>query len=273
MTTPEPAWSSPAAGPAAGRVVSNPFDSDHAARRYAHGRRYYHRSALDMAISQLGISHVRLAVNVACGTGLSTRAVLELADRVIAIDTSHAMLRVAPPHSGARYLVAAAERIPLHDAAADLATVAAAFHWFDQPRAFTELARVLRPGAGLAVYTDFFHGRLSGQSGFATWLKESYLPCYPAPPRYAHFDPAAALPAGFGEVRYAEGGIRIPLTPAQFADYLLSQSNAATAIQSGTISADTLRSQILGETAAFFPSQGHAEAVFGIRVWTTVRRG
>jgi len=149
MTTPEPAWSSPVAGSVAGRAVSNPFDSDPVARRYAHARRYYHRSALDMATSQLGISHVSLAVDVACGTGLPTRAVLELADCVIAIDASHAMLRAAQPKSRDRYLVAAAERIPLHDAAADLATVAAAFHWFDQPRAFTELARVLRPGAGL----------------------------------------------------------------------------------------------------------------------------
>ena len=226
-----------------------------------------------MATSQLGISHVSLAVDVACRTGLSTRAVLELADHVIAIDASHAMLRAAQPKSRGRYLVAAAERIPLHDAAADLATVAAAFHWFDQPRAFTELARVLRPGAGLAVYTDFFHGQLSGQPAFTTWLKEAYLPRYPAPPRHAHSDPAAALTAGFGEVRYAEGGIFIPLTPAHLADYLLSQGNAATAIRSGTISADTLRYHILDETAAFFPRQGHADAVLGIRVWTTVRRG
>jgi methyltransferase family protein len=67
-------------------------------------------------------------------------ALLELADQVIAIDASHAMLRAAQPHSRARYLVAAAERVPLRDAAADLATVAA-FHWFDQQRAFAELAR------------------------------------------------------------------------------------------------------------------------------------
>jgi SAM-dependent methyltransferase len=213
-----------------------------------------------------------LAVDVACGTGLSTRAVLELADRVVAVDASHAMLRAAQPQPRARYLVAAAERIPLRGAAADLATVAAAFHWFDQPRAFAELAQVLRSGAGLAVYTDFFHGQLCGQPAFTTWLEEAYLPRYPTPSRHAHFEPAAALPAGFGEVSYAEDDIHVPFTLTQLADYLLSQSNAATAIESGAISADALRNEILGETAVFFPRQGHADAVFGIRVWTTVRR-
>lgn len=253
-------------------MVGNPFDSDPAARRYAHGRPYYHRPAVGLAARQLRIRHARLAVDVACGTGLSTRAVLELADRVVAIDASPAMLRAAQPHPRARYLTAAAERIPLRDGSADLATVGAAFHWLDQQRALAELARVLRSGAGLAVYTDFFHGRLSGQPAFTTWLKEAYLPRYPAPPRLAYFHPAAALPAGFGDVTYAEDAIHVPLTHTQLADYLLSQSNAAAAIESGDISPATLRNQILGETAVFFPRQGHADAVFGIRLWTTTRR-
>jgi SAM-dependent methyltransferase len=271
MKTPEPAWFSPVSDTAGRRPVSNPFNSDPVARRYAHARLFYHRSALRLAARKLGISHARLAIDVACGTGLSTRAVLELADRVIAIDASAAMLRAAQPQPHARYLVAAAEQIPVRDAAADLATVGAAFHWFDQPRAFAELARILRSGAGLAVYSDFFHGQLSGQTALTSWLKEAYLPRYPTPPRHAYFDPTAALPAGFGDVSYAEDDIHIPLTRTQLADYLLSQSNAATAIEAGAIDADTLRNQILDETAAFFPSHGHADAVFGIRVWTTVR--
>ena len=62
-----------------------------------------------------------------------------------------------------------------------------------------------------------------------------------------------------------------PPVLSPLADYLLSQSNAATAIEAGAIGADMLRNQILGEIAAFFPDRGHEDAVFGIRVWTTVR--
>lgn len=251
--------------------MSNPFDSGPAAQRYAHARPYYHRSALGLATRQLGIAHARLAVDVACGTGLSTRAVLELADHVIALDASAAMLAAAQPHPRARYLRASAERIPLRDASADLATVGAAYHWFDQPRALAELARILRDGAGMAVYTDVFRGQLHGQPAFTTWLRETYLPRYPTPPRGTHFD-AAAVPPGFGDVSYTEDDIRIPLTRTQMADYLLSQSNASAAIESGAISAEALRTQILGETAAFFPGRAPGDVVFGMRVWTTVRR-
>jgi SAM-dependent methyltransferase len=272
MNTPEPAWLSPGSDTAGRRPVSNPFDSDPVARRYADGRLFYHRSAVGLAASQLGIGRARLAIDVACGTGLSTRALLELADHVIAFDASPAMVRAAQPQPRARYLVASAEQIPIGDAAADLATVGAAFHWFHQPRALAELARVLRSGAGLAVYSDFFSGQLSGQPAFAIWLKDSYLPRYPTPPRHAYFDSAAAEPAGFGDVSYAEDDIHIPLTRTKLADYLLSQSNAAAAIEAGAVSADALRNQILDETAAFFPRGGHADAVFGIRIWTTIRR-
>jgi SAM-dependent methyltransferase len=254
-------------------VLTNPFDSDPAARRYARARPYYHRVALSLAARQLGISRARLAIDVGCGTGLSTRAVLELAERVIAIDASAAMLRAAQAQPRARYLVAAAEEVPVRDAVADLATVGAAFHWFDQPRALAELARVLRTGGGLAVYSDFFLGQLAEQPAFTIWLEDTYLPCYPTPARRAHFDHAAALRAGFRDVSYAEDRIRIPLNHSELADYLLTQSNAAAAIQSGAVGADTLHNKILSETAAFFPSQRQANAVFGVRVWTTTRRG
>jgi len=255
------------------RAVTNPFISEPIARRYAGARPYYHCVALGLAARQLGISRASVAVDVGCGTGLSTRAVLELAEHVIALDASAAMLKAAQPQPRTRYLVATAEQIPVRDAVADLATVGAAFHWFDQPAAFAELARVLRNGAGLAVYSDFFVGQLTGQPAFTTWLEHSYLPRYPAPPRHAYFDTAAALHAGFNDVSYTEDTIRVPLTHHELADYLLSQSNAAAAVESGAVSAETLHNEILTETAAFFPVQCGADAAFAIRVWTTIRRG
>jgi SAM-dependent methyltransferase len=194
-----------------------------------------------------------------------------LADHVVAIDVSAAMLRVAEPHRGVRYLAAAGEQIPLADASADLATAGAAFHWFDQPAALAELARVLRDCAVLVVYSDFFHGRLEGQPAFTTWLTESHVPRYPSPNRNAPFDPDAVQAAGFGQVRYGENEYAVPLTQAALADYLISQSNAEAAIESGRITAADLRTQIITETSGFFAPDGTAEVIFGMRVWTAVR--
>jgi ubiquinone/menaquinone biosynthesis C-methylase UbiE len=251
--------------------VRNPFDSDQAARRYARARPYYHRSALRLAARQQQIGPARVAVDVGCGTGLSARAARDVADHVIAIDVSAAMLRAAKRYSRVCYLAAAAESIPLGDSSADLATVGAAFHWFDQPSALTELARVLRGGAGLIVYSDFFYGRLDGQPAFATWLTD-YLARYPSPVRHAQFDPEAAERSGFGRVAVCESEYRVRVTRAAMADYLLSQSNAARAIDTGVTSAEVLRKQIIDETADYFDGRDRADAVFGVRVWTAIRR-
>jgi SAM-dependent methyltransferase len=252
--------------------VRNPFDSEQAARCYAGARPYYHRSALGVASDQQELGHPGLALDIGCGTGLSARAASDVADHVVAVDVSAAMLRAAPPHPRVRYLIAAAERLPLGDSAAGLATVGAALHWFDQPRAFAELARVLRPGAVLVVYSDFFHGRLGSQPAFATWLSTVYLPRYPTPNRHAHFAADAAMAAGFGQVRHGEHEYAIPLTRAGLADYLLSQSNAGAAIEAGQVTEAELKDQILAETASFFGPDDQAHAIFGMRVWTGVRQ-
>jgi SAM-dependent methyltransferase len=48
-----------------------------------------------------------------------------------------------------------AEAIPLPDASVDAVFVAEGFHWFDLARAPAEIARVLRPGGGLAVLWNY----------------------------------------------------------------------------------------------------------------------
>jgi len=59
------------------------------------------------------------------------------------------ILREALPEVEA--IDATAEELPFEDGSVDAITVAAAFHWFDVPRALDEFARVLRPGGGLGI--------------------------------------------------------------------------------------------------------------------------
>jgi SAM-dependent methyltransferase len=125
---------------------------DDAAQEYERGRPGYPHEAIDALMRDLHLDPRSVVVDLAAGTGKLTRDLTPRFDEVIAIEPLAAMreqlARAAP---AARALEGTAERIPLDDSSADAIFVAQAFHWFDGRRALNEIARVLRPGGGLAL--------------------------------------------------------------------------------------------------------------------------
>jgi SAM-dependent methyltransferase len=93
-----------------------------------------------------------VAVDVAAGTGLFTRALAGRAVQVVAVEPDERMRRVLASRSpGVRVLDGRAEDIPLPDGCADAVLVSHAWHWFDPERAVPEIARVLTDGGRLGV--------------------------------------------------------------------------------------------------------------------------
>ena len=93
-----------------------------------------------------------VAVDLAAGTGLFTRALEGRAEQVVAVEPDERMRRVLAARSpGVPVLDGRAEDIPLPDACADAVLVSHAWHWFDSERAVKEIARVLADGGRLGV--------------------------------------------------------------------------------------------------------------------------
>ncbi len=89
------------------------------------------------------------------GTG-SGQAAVGLArhfTRVLATDASSNQIEHATPDPRVNYRVCPAEACDLDDGSVDLVTAAQALHWFDRPRFWAEVRRVLRPGGVIAVWT------------------------------------------------------------------------------------------------------------------------
>ena len=106
----------------------------------------------DDAVRWLAGSEPRDVVDLGAGTGKLTRILAALGHRVTAVEPSPEMLdRLRDAVPGVRAEQGTAESIPLPDASADVVTVAQAFHWFDQPVALREIARVLRPDGRIAL--------------------------------------------------------------------------------------------------------------------------
>jgi SAM-dependent methyltransferase len=161
-----------------------------------------------------------------CATG-SGQAALALAPhfrRVVATDASAEQIRHAAPHPAIDYRVAPAEASGLPDRSVDLVTVAQAAHWFDLPRFYAEVARVLRPGGVLALWG---YGRMAlpGEldAPFLRFYAETVGPYWP-PERKLIDDAYRGLDFPFAEIAAPAFAIKVAWTLPRLMDYLSTWS-------------------------------------------------
>jgi SAM-dependent methyltransferase len=132
--------------------VSPSSSFDPLAQAYDAFRTGYAEELFDV-LFESGLAAGARVVDVGCGTGLVAEELIKRGCCVTGLDISEPMLERARARvPQATFLVAHAEALPFPVAAFDAATSAQAFHWFDQPRALAELARVVRPGGLVAVW-------------------------------------------------------------------------------------------------------------------------
>lgn len=93
-----------------------------------------------------------VAVDLAAGTGLLTRALAGKAGDIVAIEPDTRMAAVLRTRSAGVHVVAGrGEAIPLRDTCADAVLVSSAWHWMRPEAAVPEIARVLRDGGRFGV--------------------------------------------------------------------------------------------------------------------------
>ncbi|MGW4242087.1 class I SAM-dependent methyltransferase [Nocardia sp. NPDC004722] len=123
-----------------------------AAASYDAHRPDYPASGVRWALEPVAADKVRV-LDLAAGTGKLTGVILTAGARVTAVEPDDGMRAVlADRHPEVTALAGTAESIPLQDDSVDAVLVGQALHWFDLPRAFPEIARVLRPGGVLAGF-------------------------------------------------------------------------------------------------------------------------
>ncbi len=93
-----------------------------------------------------------MAWDCGAGNGQATVALAARFGRVLGTDISAAQLASAPVLPNVEYRVTPAEASELPDRSVDLVTVAQALHWFDLPKFYAEVQRVLKPRGILAAW-------------------------------------------------------------------------------------------------------------------------
>jgi SAM-dependent methyltransferase len=133
-------------------IETSGYDRPGFARGYDRHRPRPPEALLEWLCRYARVARPALVVDLGCGTGLSTRAWSDRAERVVGIEPNPAMLAGADPAPGVEFREAFAQKTGLEDGCADIVTCSQSLHWMEPDPTFTEAARILRPGGVFAAY-------------------------------------------------------------------------------------------------------------------------
>jgi len=166
----------------------NYFETKNVAERYEKGRPFFHTITIGKIKSYLGqTTKFDNALDIACGTGLSTKALLEIAEKIYGTDISEEMINLAYKDERIIYKIATAENQPFDNNNFDITTVCSGVHWFDIDTFLTETNRILKPKGWLILYENYFISEMQDVEEFSVWFPEIYCKKYPSPPRQNNY--------------------------------------------------------------------------------------
>jgi ubiquinone/menaquinone biosynthesis C-methylase UbiE len=242
----------------------NYFNPKTAAERYSKGRPAFHSNTIKYIKDYLRLDKkLDKALDIACGTGLSTKALLEIATHVYGTDTSQEMLNFALQSDKIHYSIAPAEQQPFTDNYFDLITVSSGVHWFDIDKFLAEANRLLKSKSWLVLYENHFISEMAGNDNFSNWFPDVYLKKYPSPPRNNSYSwtNENLNPKNFIFVTEEKFKNAIIFNKKQLALYFTTQSNIISAVEKGETTYEQVESWLDKELASFFANDNTEQTI------------
>lgn len=213
------------------------FGSPQMAAGYANSRPPVHAHIVTRIRERLGIVEpVNQALDVGCGSGLSTRPLQPVARHCLGIEPAATMLpwarKTAP---GAVFVAGRAEELPVRSGSVDIITAAGSLNYADLGRFFPEALRVLVPGGVLVIY-DFSQGRTFRHSTALDAWFENFLRRYPNPVDSGRAISPESLAVRTDALRLAGHEffeIGLVLSQDSYLNYLMTETNVAEAVREG----------------------------------------
>jgi ubiquinone/menaquinone biosynthesis C-methylase UbiE len=122
---------------------------------YVRFRPGYPPEVVDLLKKECGLTPDSVIADVAFGTGIFTRMLVEHGNRVFGVEPNADMRRAGAQFVASYSLFTSvtgtAEATTLPDDSVDIVTAAQAAHWFDREKARREFIRILKPGGWLVL--------------------------------------------------------------------------------------------------------------------------
>jgi ubiquinone/menaquinone biosynthesis C-methylase UbiE len=242
----------------------NYFNPKTAAERYAKGRPDFHSNTIKHIKDYLHLEQkVDKELDIACGTGLSTKALLDIGKNLFGTDTSAEMLDYALRRESIQYAVATAEDQPFPDNHFDLITVSSGVHWFDIEKFLVEANRLLKTKAWLVLYDNYFISEMVGNDNFTNWFPNVYLKKYPSPARNINFSwtNENLTPRNFNFVTEERFKNAFTFNKKQLVLYFTTQSNVIAAVERKETTYEQVEDWLDRELSAFFPNEDMTQTI------------
>jgi SAM-dependent methyltransferase len=134
---------------------------------YVRYRPGYPPEVLKELKAECGLAPIHVIADIASGTGIWTRVLLENGNPVFGVEPNSEMRaageRLLAAFPKFRSVAGTAEVTTLADQSVDFVTAAQAAHWFDRARARREFVRLLKPGGWLVL---LWNERLTDSTAF-----------------------------------------------------------------------------------------------------------
>jgi len=250
--------------------MTNYFNYSTAAKRYKEGRPNIHPVVVERVKAKLALTNkLKNVLDVGCGTGLSTVALLDISERVIGVDTSAAMLEQAEVQPGIQYQQLSAEEIDTLGVTFDLIMMSSVFHWLNQ-RVFLEACgQALRADSYIIIHNNYFTSTTKDDNSadFTAWMRERYLPKYTTPSRHNYQLNEEEIKAlGFVLTDNERFENTVHWQKQDLINYLITQSNVIANVELGNYRIDEVTAWLAEELTTHFEGDEEREFVFGNRL-------
>jgi ubiquinone/menaquinone biosynthesis C-methylase UbiE len=252
--------------------IVNPFTGPVVGELYTRARPRLHHLVIERVAKLLEIrSPLSRAVDVGCGTGMSSLALAAITERVLALDVSADMLRHAERHPAVRYAIGTAESLPLASDSVDLVSVSAAMHWFDQSAFLAESHRVLHAGGSLVIYDVAPTGRIQELGSFPPEFVRRLLDRYPNVPSHPRFQFAEDRAQGFLLVAQERYEYVVRMSVEEYVAWFLTASNVVAAVAAGRETLEEAETWNRREAETLFAEEPQLGFIFGGPIWCLAR--
>ena len=233
----------------------NYFSPKTTAERYVKGRPFFHRNTIKHVREFLNIEgKYENGLDVACGTGLSSTALSDIAKNVFGTDTSEEMLKHVINADTIKYIKVPAEDLPFPNNFFDIITVSSGVHWFDINRFLQEAKRVLKSKCHLVLYENHFISEMPEVEEFRNWFPEVYIKRFPSPKRNNSYEwtNENLEDKAFTFLKEEKFKNSIEFTKEQLILYFTTQSNITAAVENKVSDYEEIENWLNKELAPFF---------------------